>query len=95
MQDDDVAKLALLARLKLTEQEIAELGPQLDRILGFVQQLGELDTDDVPPMTTALEVVNRWAEDVVAPGLEREQALAAAPRRDDECFLVPPVLGPL
>lgn len=91
---DDVEKLARLARLRLTAEEAEHLGPQLREILGFVEQLSELDTTDVSPMATALDVVNRWAEDVVEGGLDRDQALANAPSRDDECFLVPPVLGP-
>lgn len=95
MNHDEVVKLARLARLELSEQEIEQLGPQLDRILGFVHQLSELDTSEVLPMTTALDVVNCWADDIVQPGLTREQALAAAPRHDEESFLVPPVLGPL
>ncbi|WP_153556691.1 Asp-tRNA(Asn)/Glu-tRNA(Gln) amidotransferase subunit GatC [Roseimaritima sediminicola] len=90
--DDDIRKLAYLARLELTDQEVQTLGPQLERILGFVEQLAELDTEGVEPMTTALDVNNRWIADVVQPGLSREQALANAPLADDECFLVPPVL---
>lgn len=90
--DDDIRKLAHLARLELTDQEVQTLGPQLERILGFVEQLAELNTDDVEPMTTALDVNNRWVADVVEPGLDRQAALANAPLADEECFLVPPVL---
>ena len=90
--DDDIRKLAHLARLELTDEEVQTLGPQLERILGFVEQLAELNTDDVEPMTTALDVNNRWVADQVEPGLAREAALANAPLADDECFLVPPVL---
>lgn len=92
--DDDIRKLAHLARLELSDQEVATLGPQLERILGFVEQLAELDTEGVEPMTTALEVNNRWAADRLEAGLSREAALANAPLADDECFLVPPVLPP-
>lgn len=90
---DDVRKLALLARLELTDEEVTTLGPQLESILGFVEKLSELDTSDVEPMTTALEVDNRWRDDSVAASLPREQALANAPSSDGEVFLVPPVLG--
>ncbi|QEG39417.1 Asp-tRNA(Asn)/Glu-tRNA(Gln) amidotransferase subunit GatC [Roseimaritima ulvae] len=90
--DDDIRKLAHLARLELTDQEVQTLGPQLERILGFVEQLAELDTEDVEPMTTALDVNNRWVSDTIEPGLPREAALANAPLADKECFLVPPVL---
>ncbi len=90
---DDVRKLALLARLELTNDEVAVLGPQLESILGFVEKLSELDTTDVEPMTTALSVENRWREDCTLPGLTTAEALRNAPASDGECFLVPPVLG--
>ncbi len=93
LSPSDVRKLALLARLELSDQEVEHLGPQLESILGFVAKLSELDTRAVEPMTTALDVDNRWREDVQVNGLERDQALANAPSADDECFRVPPVLG--
>ena len=68
MDADDVRKLALLARLRLSDAEVAQFGPQIGQILEFVHQLSELDTADVEPMTTALDVVNRWQEDRVLPG---------------------------
>ena len=93
LSQDDVRKLALLARLEISESEVQHLGPQLESILGFVAKLSELDTTDVEPMTTALDVDNRWRPDELTPGLDREAALANAPAADDECFRVPPVLG--
>ncbi len=93
MSDDDIRKLALLARLELSDDEVRTLGPQLQSILGFVEQLAEVDTDDVEPMTTALEVDNRWRADVVQPGLSHEDALRNSPQCDENYFLVPPVLG--
>lgn len=94
MDKDEVRKLALLARLKLREEEIEQLGPQIGQILDFVHQLSGLDTTDVEPMTTALDVVNRWQSDEVRQGLNVEQALSNAPQDDGEHFLVPPVIGP-
>lgn len=91
--EDELQKLALLARMNLSDGQLAALGPQLESILGFVDQLSELNTDDVEPMTTALDVHNRWREDSVIQGLSREEALRNAPASDDECFLVPAVLG--
>lgn len=93
LTDDDVRKLALLARLELSEEEVVKVRPQLDSILGFVQRLSELDTDQIEPMTTALDVDNRWRDDVVVAGLTNDQALENSPSHDDGCFLVPPVLG--
>ena len=89
----EVRKLALLARLDLSDDEVASVGPQLDSILAFVEQLTELDTTDVEPMTTALDVDNRWREDLQFDTLSNDEALANAPSQSDGCFLVPPVLG--
>lgn len=91
--ESQVRKLADLARLELTADEVAQLGPQLEQILAFVEQLSELGTEDVEPMATALEVDNRWRDDEVREGLANEQALRAAPASRDGFFLVPPVLG--
>tara|TARA_R110002049_G_scaffold2750_8_gene22142 strand:+ start:51833 stop:52141 length:309 start_codon:yes stop_codon:yes gene_type:complete len=93
LNQDDLRKLALLARMDLSDDQIEAIGPKLESILGFVDQLSELDTEDVEPMTTALDVDNRWRNDVVVEGLSRDEALRNAPDRDDECFLVPAVLG--
>lgn len=90
----DVRKLGLLARLELDDHEVEHLGTQLNSILGFVEQLQEVDTQDVEPMTTALDVDNCWRPDRVSESLAREDAMRNAPQSDGECFLVPPVLGP-
>ena len=89
----EVRKLALLARLDLSDDEVSSVGPQLDSILAFVEQLTELDTTDVEPMTTALDVDNRWREDRQTEMLSNKEALANAPSQNEGCFLVPPVLG--
>jgi aspartyl-tRNA(Asn)/glutamyl-tRNA(Gln) amidotransferase subunit C len=89
---DDVAKVALLARLRLTGEELDRFTGQLNSIVDFVAQLGELDTRDVEPLAHGVEVRNVFRDDFVGPSLPREQALANAPRRDAECFLVPAVL---
>ena len=93
LSHDEVRKLALLARLELSDDEVKTLGPQIESILGFVAQLSELDTDEIMPMTTALDVGNRWRTDVSQPSLSNDEALQNAPANDDECFLVPAVLG--
>lgn len=93
LSESEVRKLALLARLELSDEEVAKIGPQLTSILGFIEKLSELDTEGVEPMTTALDVDNRWRVDEIVPGLSNDQALQNSPSKDDECFLVPPVLG--
>lgn len=93
LTDQEVRKLAFLARLDLTDQEVTEIQPQLAQILRFIQTLSELDTQGVEPMTTALDVDNRWRADSERPGLSCSEALTNAPSADEECFLVPAVLG--
>lgn len=90
---EDVEKVALLARLRFTPAELDQLTDQLSHIVGYVEQLGELDTAGVAPMAHAVEVTNVFRDDVVTPSLPREQALANAPHNDGGCFLVPAVLG--
>ena len=89
---DDVAKVALLARLRLTPGELETFTGQLNSIVGFVEHLGELDTTDVEPLAHGVEVRNVFREDVRQPSLPREDALANAPQRNAESFLVPAVL---
>ena len=93
LTDQQVRDLAMLARLELAEQELGKVREKLGRILEFVERLSELDTEDVEPMTTALDVDNRWRGDEPLSGLPREEALQNSPANDGECFLVPPVLG--
>ena len=66
---------------------------QMGDILGYVDLLSELDTEQVEPMAHALDVANVFRDDAVRPSLDREAALANAPHRDGECYLVPAVLG--
>ncbi len=89
---EEVAKVALLARLRLAPGELELFTGQLNAIVGFVEQLGELDTANVEPLAHGVEVHNVFREDVRGPSLSREEALANAPKRNSESFLVPAVL---
>jgi len=89
----DVEKVSLLARLRLNGDQLDQMTTQLGQIVGYVDQLSELNTVDVPPMAHAVELANVLADDVVRPSYDREQILANAPKRDDECYRVPAVLG--
>jgi aspartyl-tRNA(Asn)/glutamyl-tRNA(Gln) amidotransferase subunit C len=89
----DVEKVALLARLELTDAELATMTGQLAGIVGYVDLLAEVDADGVEPMAHAVEVTNVFAADEVLPSLPREQAQASAPRHNDRGYLVPAVLG--
>jgi aspartyl-tRNA(Asn)/glutamyl-tRNA(Gln) amidotransferase subunit C len=89
----EVEKVSLLARLLLSDEELDRMTSQMGDILGYFDLLSELDTEQIEPMAHALEVANAFRDDVMRPSLDRESALANAPHRDQECYLVPAVLG--
>lgn len=93
LTSSDVEKVSLLARLELSPVELDEMTTQLGRIVQFVEQLSELNTDDVEPLAHALDLANVFASDECRPSLDREKALANAPKQDGECYCVPAVLG--
>ena len=93
MSAEDVLRIANLARLSLAQQEIADLTAKLGSIVGLVEQLSEVNTDNIEPMVHAFELNNVLSDDVVGQSLPRELALRNAPASDDECFRVPAVLG--
>lgn len=88
----DVARLGELARIRLTDEELAHLAPQLDVILASVARVTEVATPDVPPTSHALPLTNVFRDDVVAPSLPAEAVLAAAPSVEDGRFRVPRIL---
>lgn len=90
---DDVRKVAQLARLELPEAKVATYTAQLERILDYVAQLEQVDTEGVPPTTRAVEVLNVTREDRVEPTPVREQLLDLAPQREGDFFRVPKILG--
>lgn len=89
----DVEKVSVLARLQFSDAELDQLTTELSAILGYVEQLRELNTDEVAPMAHALDVHNVFRADALKPSLPRDEALANAPKSDGECYLVPAVLG--
>ncbi|GAA0632808.1 Asp-tRNA(Asn)/Glu-tRNA(Gln) amidotransferase subunit GatC [Sporichthya brevicatena] len=90
---DEVAHLARLARLDLSEDELAQMAGQLDAILNAVARVSEVAGADVPPMSHAVPLTNVLREDEVRPGLTPEQALSGAPAAEDGRFRVPRILG--
>ena len=90
---DDVAKLAKLARLALTDDELDAFAGQLDAILSYVGQIQAVDVSDVRPTGNPLKDVNVTRPDVVQFSLSQEQALAEAPASEDGRFAVPQILG--
>ena len=90
---DEVAHLARLARLALTDDELDRFAGQLDAILEHVGQIQAVDVTDVEATDNPLDVVNVIRPDVVEPGLTQEQALAQAPQAAEGRFAVPRILG--
>ena len=89
---EDVQYIARLAKLRLGEQELPQITQQLNKILEYMDQLNELDTEDVPPLAHPLQMENVFREDVRQPSLKPEEALANAPRRKGNYFSVPKVV---
>ncbi len=90
---DDVAHLARLARLALTEDELDSYAGQLDAILEHVGQIQGVDVSGVEPTGNPLKDVNVTRPDVVAPSLTQAEALAEAPEAAEGRFAVPQILG--
>ena len=89
---DDVAHLARLARIALTDEELEHFAGQLEVILGAVARVGEVAADDIPPTSHALPLTNVFREDEVVPSLPPAEVLAAAPAAEDGRFRVPRIL---
>ena len=90
---DEVAHLARLARLALTDGELDSFAGQLDAILDHVSQIQAVDVTDVEPTDNPLKSVNVTRPDAVEPCLTQDQALAQAPKAVDGRFAVPRILG--
>ena len=90
---EQVQKVAHLARLDLTPEEEEKFTSQLSSILEYFEQLSELDTDDVPPTTRAIDISNITRRDELQPDVEREALLNEAPEREDDFFRVPQILS--
>ena len=90
---DEVAHLADLARIDLSEAELDHLAPQLSVILESVASIQGVAGDDVPPSSHPLPLTNVFREDVLEPCLTPEQALSGAPAQEQQRFLVPRILG--
>ena len=90
---DEVEKVSLLGRLLLTPEEVQHMTTQMGAILDYFALLTQVDTEGVEPMAHALDLADVLRADEVRPSLDRDNALANAPKRDAECYLVPAVLG--
>ncbi|MDP6390115.1 MAG: Asp-tRNA(Asn)/Glu-tRNA(Gln) amidotransferase subunit GatC [Alphaproteobacteria bacterium] len=89
---DTVAKIAHLARIKVPDADLAPLAAELDNIIGWVEQLAEVETDHVAPMTSAVEAVLPERADEVTDGGYADRVLANAPDEAQGFFTVPKVI---
>ena len=92
LDKETVRKIAHLARIRVTDNELGSVAHDLDRILGFVEQLNEVDTDGVEPMTSAVAMKLRQRKDEVTDGNRRDDVLANAPDAAHGFYTVPTVV---
>jgi aspartyl-tRNA(Asn)/glutamyl-tRNA(Gln) amidotransferase subunit C len=90
---DDVRHVAKLARLDLSEPQLARFTTQLESILEYVAKIGQVDVSGVEPMAHAIPLVNILRDDQVQPSLPLDKVLANAPQTDGPFFKVPKVIG--
>lgn len=88
----DVAKVARLARIKMDDDKLEALMPQLSNIIGFVEQLSEVDTDNVEPLASVVDINLRLREDEVSDGGYAKDVLGNAPEELEGYFVVPKVV---
>ena len=93
LSPQDVAGLARLARIELTQAELEHLAPQLDVILQSVAHVSDVAADDIPPTSHALQLTNVFRPDEVRPSLPLADVLAQAPAAEQDRFRVPRILG--
>ncbi|MDB4925438.1 Asp-tRNA(Asn)/Glu-tRNA(Gln) amidotransferase subunit GatC [Mucilaginibacter sp.] len=93
IDSETVDKIAHLARLELAETEKQEMIGDMNKILGFMEKLNEINTSGVEPLIYLSNEVNVFREDVVKQEVTPEEALQNAPKHDDQYFLVAKVIG--
>jgi aspartyl-tRNA(Asn)/glutamyl-tRNA(Gln) amidotransferase subunit C len=88
----EVRKVAKLARLDLSDEEVKEFSVQLNAIIGYVERMNELNTDGIEPLAHCLPISNVFRKDIVKESLGTEKTLANAPQKDGAFFKVPKIL---
>lgn len=89
---ETVKRIGRLARIHIEDAEVAAYQDELNAILGFVEQLGEVDVSGVEPMTSVTPMMLRWRDDVVSDGNYADKIVANAPLSEDDFFMVPKVV---
>ncbi len=90
---EEVAKLADLARISLTDEELEQFGAELQEISKSVTKIAEFVGPDTPRTSHPIPLTNVWREDEVEPGLDLDEVFAMAPAHEDGKFAVPQILG--
>jgi aspartyl-tRNA(Asn)/glutamyl-tRNA(Gln) amidotransferase subunit C len=89
----DVEKIAELAKLKFSDEELESFTPQMNEILSYMEKLNELITENIEPLSHPIDQTNVFREDKLKPSISTEDALLNAPSKDDQHFKVPKVIG--
>jgi aspartyl-tRNA(Asn)/glutamyl-tRNA(Gln) amidotransferase subunit C len=92
VSNEQVRHIAKLARIAMSDEEIERLAPELNNILGWIEQLSEVNTDGVEPLTAVIDQKMRLRDDVVTDGNIRDEVLANAPEAQHGFFAVPKVI---
>ncbi|MCD4550237.1 Asp-tRNA(Asn)/Glu-tRNA(Gln) amidotransferase subunit GatC [Schaalia sp. lx-260] len=92
MSTDEVARVAGLARIALTEEEIIRIAGELDAIASAVAKVSEVATPDIPATSHPIPLTNVWRADEIGPTLDRDEVMAQAPASEDGMFMVPQIL---
>lgn len=93
LSEDEVRHVAMLARLALTDDEVAALAPQLSQILEYAEGVGEVAAADVEPLTHPFPLRNVMRDDEPRPSLPRDVILSQAPDAQDDRFAVPRIVA--
>lgn len=88
MDQKTIARVANLARLELSREQQEKLGVQMDNIIGFVEQLKEVDTDNVEPLASVVDVSITLRKDEVTDGKQKDAVLANSPEENEDFFVV-------
>ncbi len=92
LDKETVRKVASLAHIKMTDEELDKYGPQLNNIVGFIEQLSEVDTDNVEPLPSPVDIPLKLRKDEVTDGGYPEDVLANAPEALESFYVVPKVI---
>jgi len=92
LDQETVRRIAALARIKVPQENLAPLAGELNNIIGWIEQLSEVDTDGVDPMTSVVETVAPLRDDIVTDADQVEQVLQNAPQAEETFYTVPKVV---